>query len=111
MTNEADLDEPAEGEQPPRRRWRKRRWAARIVAGLIFLAALLVAGMAALDTDIGHRFVADRIAALKPANGLRFKVGRIDGSLYSNARISDLAIYDAKGLVLRAPCPSARPSP
>ncbi|GGO99110.1 translocation/assembly module TamB domain-containing protein [Stakelama pacifica] len=103
MTNEADLDEPAEGEQQPRRRWRKRRWAARIVAGLIFLAALLVAGMAALDTDIGHRFVADRIAALKPANGLRFKVGRIDGSLYSNARISDLAIYDAKGLVLRAP--------
>ncbi|MBW4331697.1 translocation/assembly module TamB domain-containing protein [Stakelama sp. CBK3Z-3] len=79
------------------------RWVRRGVATVILLATLLVAAAALLDTDIGHRFVADRIAALKPANGLRFTVGRIDGSLYSNARISDLTISDAKGVVLRAP--------
>ena len=81
----------------------KLTWTRRIVGVLLLIVALFAAAAALLDTDIGHRFVADRIAALKPANGLRFKVARIDGSLYSNARISDLTISDSKGVVLRAP--------
>nr|WP_246359873.1 translocation/assembly module TamB domain-containing protein [Stakelama sediminis] len=70
---------------------------------MLLIAALLAAGLAALDTDIGHRFIADRIAALQPANGLRFQVGRIDGSIYGKARISDLTIADSHGVILRAP--------
>ncbi|KQM65155.1 hypothetical protein ASE75_07690 [Sphingomonas sp. Leaf17] len=56
-----------------------------------------------VDTDIGHRLVADRIATIRTANGLRFSVGRIDGSLYSDTRIVDLRVYDPKGLVFQAP--------
>ena len=39
---------------------------------LLAIAALVAAAVAMLDTGIGHRFVADRIAALRPANGLRY---------------------------------------
>ena len=39
------------------------------------------------DTGPGHRWVADRIAGVQTGNGLRFAVGRIDGSLYGRARL------------------------
>jgi translocation and assembly module TamB len=64
----------------------------------IFGAALLIA-----DTDIGHRYIAARIAGIRTANGLRFAVGRIDGSLYGDTRLVDLRVYDLDGLVFQAP--------
>ena len=69
------------------------------------MALLVIVGTALLivDTDIGHRFVTDRIAAIKTANGLRFTVGRIDGSLYGDTRLVDLRVYDLEGLVFQAP--------
>jgi translocation and assembly module TamB len=82
----------------PRRRWW--RW---LVGGLLGILALVVLALAALDTSIGHRWVADRIAQLRPSNGLRYSVGRIDGSLYSRARLIDVRISDPKGLVLYVP--------
>ena len=71
-----------------------------IVAGL---AALLAITLVVVDTDIGHRIVADRINELKPDNGLRFRVGRIDGSLYGQAELVDFRLYDPQGLVLSVP--------
>jgi translocation and assembly module TamB len=50
------------------------------------------------DTSIGHRFIADRIAGIAPASGLRFKVGRIDGSIYGKARLRDLRVSDSAGV-------------
>nr|WP_284055047.1 translocation/assembly module TamB domain-containing protein [Stakelama marina] len=85
---------------PARSRW---RWPRRIAIAVIALFVAVAGTLALLDTDMGHRFVADRIAALQPANGLRFKVGRIDGSIYSKARISGLQISDSHGVILRAP--------
>ncbi|MDH7973583.1 translocation/assembly module TamB domain-containing protein [Sphingomonas sp. AR_OL41] len=82
----------------PRRRWL--RWLAYGVVGLFGIVA---AGLLALDTDIGHRWVADQIAAQRPANGLRYKVGRIDGSLYGNTILVDVRVSDATGLVFAAP--------
>ncbi|WP_107962988.1 translocation/assembly module TamB [Sphingomonas sp. PP-CE-3G-477] len=67
------------------------------------LLAIVGAALLIVDTDIGHRFVADRIAAIKTANGLRFTVGRIDGSLYGDTRLTDLRVYDLEGLVFQAP--------
>ncbi|MEG3084867.1 translocation/assembly module TamB domain-containing protein [Sphingomonas sp. PB2P12] len=69
------------------------------------MALLVIIGTALLivDTGIGHRFVADRIAAIKTANGLRFTVGRIEGSLYGDTRLVDLRVYDLEGLVFQAP--------
>ena len=73
--SDTEHDELAELEakRPPRRWWR------RLLGALIALVLLVIAAAAILDTSIGHRFVTDRIAALKPANGLRFSVGRIEG--------------------------------
>ena len=79
------------------------RAAKWIGAGLLALALILAAALALVDTDVGHRFVADRIGAIRTANGLRFTVGRIEGSLYSDTRIVDLRVYDLDGLVFQAP--------
>ena len=77
---------------------------ARIVAAIVaaLLALVAVVGVV-LDTDIGHRIVADRVNALTPDNGLRFRLGRIDGSLYGAAELVDFRLYDPKGLVLSVP--------
>ncbi len=70
------------------------------VSGLMALVALL---LLALDTPPGRRFIIDRIEELEPANGLRIRIGRIDGSIYSNMTISDLRLYDPEGLFFEAP--------
>ncbi|HEU0066027.1 MAG TPA: translocation/assembly module TamB domain-containing protein [Sphingomonas sp.] len=75
----------------------------RIGATLLALFGLFAATLAVVDSDPGHRWVAGRIDAIRTANGLRFAIGRIDGSLYGRARISDLRVYDLDGLVFRAP--------
>lgn len=82
---------------------RRIRWWRWIVGGLAGLVAILGAALLIVDTDIGHRYVADRIAAIRTANGLRFTVGRIDGSLYANTKLIDLRVYDLDGLVFQAP--------
>ncbi|MEO5868067.1 MAG: translocation/assembly module TamB domain-containing protein [Sphingomonas sp.] len=67
------------------------------------MLAIAVIGLWVLDTSIGHRWVTDRIAALRPANGLRFHVGRIEGSLYDEATLVDVRVSDRKGVVFTAP--------
>ncbi len=82
----------------PRRRW------GRIVLGAIAAMLLLaVALIGLLDTAIGHRFLTDRIAALRPSNGLRYSIGRIDGSIYGQATLIDVRVRDRRGLVFAAP--------
>ncbi len=82
---------------------RHRRWG-RIAFGVLLGALALVAAMVALlDTGIGHRLLTDRIAALRPSNGLRYSIGRIDGSIYGKATLIDLRIRDRRGLVFSTP--------
>ena len=84
----------------PRRRSWLWYWSTRILAlvvGAMVLSAVL------LNTPIGHRFVADRIAALEPANGLRIKIGRIEGSLYSRMTLRNLTLSDPKGTFVTVP--------
>lgn len=69
------------------------------LGGLALLCALL---LWIADTSIGHRILADRISALSPASGLRIRVGRIDGSIYSWPRFKDVRLYDPDGLFLQA---------
>ena len=76
------------------------RWGGIVVAALL---ALVVATVVILDTQIGHRFVADRINAIRLDTGLRFTVGRIDGSLYGRAVLRDVRVYDPEGLVFQTP--------
>jgi len=99
MANGADIIDPAEP-VPARRRGPLGRRLAALVLGFI---GLLVLAVIVLDSPIGHRFVAERIAQLAPASGLRFSIGRIEGSLYGTARMRDVALYDTKGVFARIP--------
>lgn len=99
MEGAAILDDIA----PPRggRRWRSPlRW---LVFGLLGLLALLMVGVWSIDTGPGHRFILDRIAQLAPSSGLRIRIGRIDGSLWGEATLRDVRVYDPSGLFLEAP--------
>ncbi|WP_420833437.1 translocation/assembly module TamB domain-containing protein [Sphingomonas pollutisoli] len=93
---------------PPRAR---RSWRQRIANLLVVVLAVLTLGIVTLDSDIGHRFVIDRIGALRPANGLRYSLGRIDGSLFSRATLVDFRLRDPRGLVFYAPRAELRWSP
>jgi translocation and assembly module TamB len=76
------------------------RWLAILLAAL----SLLAGGFAFLaDTDIGHRYIADKIASQTPKSGLQIRVGRIDGSIYSKASIHGLELYDPQGQFFVAP--------
>lgn len=88
----------------PRPRPRRRlRWPLRLAQALLALVLLIVAALAALDTDPGHRFVAERIAGIQGRDGMRYRVGRIDGSIYGQARLTGVRVYDPQGLVLSVP--------
>lgn len=71
------------------------RWIGIALGGLVLLTVFL---LWIADTSIGHRFIADRIAAQAPQSGLRIRIGRIDGSIYSKARLRDVRLYDPGGL-------------
>ncbi len=94
-----------EGDPPVRRR--RGRWASSLakgVVGLLVALALAFAGMLAfLDTDAGHRFLADRIAALSPSSGLKIRIGRIEGSIWGDTQLIDVRAYDPDGLFLESP--------
>nr|MBA3897624.1 translocation/assembly module TamB [Sphingomonadaceae bacterium] len=75
------------------------RWIGGGIAALLLIAAAL-AWIA--DTGAGHRFIADRIAALAPASGLRIHIGRIDGSIYGATKVRDLRLADAEGVFFEA---------
>ncbi|WP_338466470.1 translocation/assembly module TamB domain-containing protein [Novosphingobium sp. ZN18A2] len=95
---------PAEAVLPAKLR---PHWSRRVGRAIMMVAggiALLVAAtLFLLDTSLGHRFVVDRIAALAPANGLRIKIGRVEGSLYGASTLRDIVISDPKGPFLTIP--------
>lgn len=80
-----------------------RRWLRRIAVALAALATVFALALGIVDTDIGHRWVVERIGAVRTNNGLRFTVGRIDGSLYGAAQLKDVRVYDLDGLLVQAP--------
>lgn len=97
-----DVDRPGDvalASVPPRR-W---RWPKRVLAALGLIGLLLALGVLVLNSPAGHRFVADQIARVAPASGLRIQVGRIDGSLYGEAVLHDVTFSDPQGPFLRVP--------
>ena len=109
----ADLAMPDEGigrfdgehEQAPiHRRGRPRRRLLKWTAGLLVALLVGLAVMTAfLDTGPGHRFIANRIAALAPGSGLRIRIGRIDGTIWGGTRLTDVRLYDPQGLFAESP--------
>lgn len=80
-------------------RWGWGRWLLSLLATLAVLSALAVpAGLWWLaETVPGRAFVARQISGLEPESGLRFKVGRIDGSLFSRFQMVDVVVHDLDG--------------
>ena len=82
---------------------KRRRWGWIVLGAIAGLLLLAVAALGLMDTSIGHRFLTDSIAGMKPSNGLRYSIGRIDGSIYGKAVLIDVRVRDPKGLVFSAP--------
>ncbi len=80
----------------------RRRWPCWLAMPMLLIAAA-IALLFVLDTQLGHRLIADRIAALASASGLRIEVGRIEGSVYSEARLRDVRLFDPQGEFARLP--------
>jgi translocation and assembly module TamB len=80
--------------------WRIAKWVGIVVLGLVVLVAALVLG---LNTGPGKRFVIQQIEALEFENGMQIAIGDIDGSLYSEMVVRDLAISDPQGVFLTSP--------
>lgn len=99
--------DPLTGEAAPppgqaRRNWRRyiiTRGAALLTAGVIALFAAILL----LDSQIGHRFVIDRIAELSPRSGLKIEVGRIEGSIFDEATLHDIVLRDPEGVFMMVP--------
>ncbi len=91
-----------EGTIVVRKDW-KRRLLNELLALFIALLILLVGGLVLLDTAPGHRFVVDRIANIETKSGLRFRIGRIDGSLFGSARLKNVQVSDQQGVFLTSP--------
>ena len=91
----------ASDDSPPERR--KRRWAKRLGWALALLIAPLVLVAGFFATPIGKRFIADQIAAVAPASGLRFVVGRIEGDVFGQALLRDVRVSDPQGVFLTIP--------
>jgi len=85
----------------------KRHWARRLadelLALFVALLVLLAAGLILLDTAPGHRWIVDRIGKLETASGLRFHIGRIDGSIFGKSQLRNFAVSDQNGVFLTSP--------
>lgn len=102
MTDDALLDEP-DAAPEPERRFRKRRIVKWILGGIAALLALLAIAVAVLNSPIGQRFIADQIAKVAPASGLRFEVGRIEGDIFGASTLHDVVVSDPRGPFLTIP--------
>ena len=101
---EAALDE-TRAERPKYRL--RRNWAERLLRELLvlFLGLIILLGLALfiLDTSAGHRWIVDRIAQVETASGLRFRIGRIEGSIFSESRLKNVSVLDQHGTVFTSP--------
>ena len=80
-----------------------RRFLRELLALLLGLAFLFAIGLAILDTAPGHRWIVDRIGAIETSSGLRFRIGRIEGSVFGESKLKNVAILDQHGVFLTSP--------
>ena len=96
-------DMVSDTERAPRRRSRMTR-AGKWLLGLAGAVVLLiVGGLVVLNTPLGERFLASRIAERTFPNGLNVRIGRIEGNLYGAAVLHDVRLSDPKGVFLTIP--------
>lgn len=97
---------PAETPPPPPRKGALRRvlgWGRGLVLAALLFALAIAGSVVVLDSSLGHRFVADRIAAIVPGSGLRIRIGRIDGTLFGNMSLHEVVLSDPEGRFMVVP--------
>jgi translocation and assembly module TamB len=96
------MAEAAERLDTPRSWW---RWLLAVLLALVLLlAAAVPLGLWWLaETPRGRAFVAEQVSGLDPASGIRFQVGRIDGSLLSRFELVDVVVKDLDGTLALIP--------
>ena len=100
---------PAQGEVADERIVVRRRvhWGRRLGYELLALFAALfllaAVGLVFLDTAPGHRWIANRIAGMETATGLKIRIGRIEGSIFGKATLRNVAVADTRGVFLTSP--------
>ena len=102
------MAETTAAEVMKRRRFRirgdwRRRAAIEFAAFLLAIMALATIGLVLLDTAPGHRLIVDRIAQIETASGLRFRIGRIEGSIFGETRLKSVEVLDRRGVFLTSP--------
>ena len=86
----------------PRSWWRWLLLALLLV--LVLLATLVPTGLWFLsETPRGRAFVAEKASGLSPESGIRYEVGRIDGSLLSQFDLVDIVVKDLDGTLALIP--------
>jgi translocation and assembly module TamB len=98
----------AAGDWPPPPPYRlKRNWLRRLgyelLTLLLALAFLLAVGLAILDTAPGHRWIADQIGRFETSSGLKIRIGRIEGSLFGQSKLRNVAVLDQHGIFFTSP--------
>lgn len=97
MAQEPDRDEAPP--QPSGRARRALRWLAIALGVLSVLTALVLIG---INTPPGKELVKRQVEDLEFENGLEIGIGRLEGSLYGNLVVRDLALRDPRGVFARA---------
>jgi translocation and assembly module TamB len=103
MASAAPPEPPA---APPPRKGRVRRvlgWGRGLLLAALLFVLAIAGSMVVLDSSIGHRFVADRIAAIVPGSGLRIRIGRIDGTLLGAMSLHEVVLSDPDGRFMVVP--------
>ena len=80
-----------------------RRLAGELATLVVALLILLSIGLVALDSAPGHRWLVDRLAAVETKSGLKFRIGRIEGSIFGESRLRNVQILDQRGVFLTSP--------
>ena len=97
-------EEPCDAADPVRQRSWWRWLLVALLLVVVLLAAMVPAGLWFLsETPRGRAFVAERVSGLAPESGIRFEVGRIDGSLLSEFSLVDVVVRDLDGTLALIP--------
>ncbi len=93
---DVDIKEPASKSTVIRTIWTS------LLAVVVILSIGTVGAAYWLDSDSGHNFIIDQVEGLEPADGLRIKIGRLDGSIFNSTKIKDLKLSDPDGTFFTA---------
>ena len=78
---------------------------ARVLTAVVLLvlgsAVLLFAAAKWIDTDNGRAFLVRQLPLYAPKSGMTVRIGRIDGSIFGQAVLHDVAVGDPQGVFAR----------